>query len=688
MKTKAPPRKGKPALAGWRARLLERATSETLLLGGAALVVGIASGAGVWLFKQMIDLVYRLAFEDLGHILRAAAGDAHGNWTVALIPVLGGAIVGWIAAHWIGEERHHGVAGIMEAVALAGGRLRYARMPAKALASAISIGSGASVGPEDPSVQIGANLGSLVGSRLRLSDERMRTLVAAGAAAGIAAAFNAPIAGVFFALEVILGEIGGSAFGLVVITAVVSAAFTQAVSGEQPAFRVPPYAFYSAWELPLYLGLGALSGPTAALYVRLLYIFQDLFKRIRLPAGLKTALTGGLVGLVGIFLPQVFGVGYATIEGILNGRNLGLGLLLALLVAKLILTPLSLSGGFKGGVFAPSLYIGAALGGAYGIAVERLVPGLTLSAPAFAMVGMAAVLAGAVHAPLTAILLLFEMTRDYHIILPLMFAVAVSLLLSQRLERDSVYLLGLARKGVRLERGRDVDLLDSIQVEEVMNRDVVTLHEADTLEQAAALFQRTHRHGLGVLNPDGQLVGICTLQDLEKAADPPDPVKLSSLQVGQVCTRRLITAYPDETIGAALQRMGARDLGRLPVVGRDDPTRLVGVLRRSDAIRAYDIALARRAAVRHRAQQTRLDAATPERLRVSEVVIQPGAPCAGKRVREIDWPGDCMIASLRRGRQVIIPHGETILQPGDVLAAISQESDQAALIELCTRQPA
>lgn len=677
----------KQVLGRSRARLLERAPTETLLLSGAALFVGLASGAGVWLFKQMIDLVYRLAFEDLGGALRAALGGAPSGWTIALIPMLGGAVVGWIAAHWIGEERHHGVAGVMEAAALAGGRLRYARMPAKALASAISIGSGASVGPEDPSVQIGANLGSLVGSRLRLSDERMRTLVAAGAAAGIAAAFNAPIAGVFFALEVILGEIGGSAFGLVVITAVVSAAFTQAVSGEQPAFHVPPYAFSSAWELPLYLGVGAICGPTAALYVRLLYRIQDLFARIHLPAWLKTALTGGLVGLVGIFLPQVFGVGYATIEGILNGRNLSLGLLLALAAAKLILTPVSLGGGFKGGVFAPSLYIGAALGGAYGLAVERLFPSLPLSAPAFAMVGMAAVLAGAVHAPLTAILLLFEMTRDYRIILPLMFAVAVSLLLSQRLERDSVYLLGLARKGIHLERGRDVDLLDSIQVEEVMNRSVVTLYETDTLEQAAALFQRSHRHGLGVLDAAGRLVGICTLQDLEKATDPPDPENLSTRPVGQVCTRQLITAYPDETIGAALQRMGARDLGRLPVVARNDPTRLVGVLRRSDAIRAYDIALARRAAARHRIQQTRLDAATPERLRVSEVVIQPGALCEGKRVREIAWPDGCVLASLRRGSQIIVPQGETVLKSGDVLAAVSQENDRAALIELCTRQP-
>lgn len=247
-------------------RWLERLqSSESVIQGGIALVVGLASGVGVWLFKLLIDLANQFMFGKLGTFL-----SQWGGWTVMLLPALGGLVVGLIVHFFIGEERHHGVAGIMEAVALAGGRLRYKRMPAKAVGAAISIGSGASVGPEDPSVQIGANLGSLFGQWLHLSDERVRALVAAGAASGIAAAFNAPIAGVFFALEIILGEISGNTLGVVVLSAVVSSVFTQAVAGPEPAFHVPAYAFNSAVELPFYLVLGLLAGPISALYVRLL----------------------------------------------------------------------------------------------------------------------------------------------------------------------------------------------------------------------------------------------------------------------------------------------------------------------------------------------------------------------------------------------------------------------------------
>jgi len=350
--------------------------------------------------------------------------------------------------------------------------------------------------------------------------------VGAGAAGGIAAAFNAPIAGVFFALEIILGEFSGSALGVVVLASVISAVFTQAVSGPQPAFRVPAYAFNSVWELPLYLGLGLLAGPIAALYVRSLYFMHDLFHNWRIPRWLKPTVAGLIVGLIGIFLPQVFGVGYETIEAVLGGELPAFTLLVTLLITKLILTPLSIGGGFQGGVFAPAMFLGAMLGGAYGLVAARFFPSLDIAPPAFAMVGMAALLTGAVHAPLTAILLLFEMTNDYRIILPLMFAVIVSLLISQRLDRDSVYMKGLARKGIRLERGRDVEVLEGLRVEEVMQTESATLRESDTLITASDLLLRTRHHGLPVVNGAGELVGVITVQDIDRAqADSGDTIR-------------------------------------------------------------------------------------------------------------------------------------------------------------------
>lgn len=649
--------------------------SEALVVGSTALAVGLASGAGVWAFKGLIGLFHRLAFDGLAH-----GGSGWAGWLVAFVPAAGGLLVGLVAQFFIGHERHHGVAGIMEAAALAGGRLRYQRTPVKALASALSIGVGASVGPEDPSVQIGAGLGSMLGQRARLSDERVRALVAAGAAGGIAAAFNAPIAGVFFALEIILGEISGSALGLVLLAAVISAVFTQAVSGTQPAFRIPAYPFRSAFELPLYLGLGLVAGPVAALYVRVLYWMQDAFQAWRAPRWLKPAAAGLAVGTVGLALPQVMGVGYDTIEQVLAGAPLALGPLVALLAAKLVLTPVSIGGGFQGGVFAPALFLGAMLGAAYGLALDRLLPALQVAPPAFALVGMAAVLAGAVHAPLTAILLLFEMTNDYRIILPLMFAVFVSLIVSQRLQPDSVYGLGPARKGLRLRHGRDVDVLEALPVSEVMQPDPPVVREAEPLSRAVEVLTATRRQGLPVLSAAGELVGILTVQDIDRALEGG---AAQGLAVGAVCSLDLLVAYPDESVGAALRRMSARDIGRLPVVARDQPRRLLGLLRRNEVVRAYDTALTRRAAQRHSVHGVRLSSRVPAGIQVESFMVAAGGACAQSAVAGVAWPRDCVLVSVRRGAETIIPHGDTILRAGDQLVVAGSADSLARVHALC-----
>ncbi|MGC8856705.1 MAG: chloride channel protein [Anaerolineae bacterium] len=636
--------------------------SDTLYFGGLAVLVGLLSGAGIWLFKALIEAVRGLAF------------GAVSGWWLALVPVAGGLLVGLLVHFTLGEEKLHGTASVMQAVALAGGRLRYQSLPAKTLAAILSIGAGASVGPEDPSVQIGANLGSMIGQLLRLSEERVRTLVAAGAASAIAAAFNAPIAGVFFALEIVLGEVSGEAVGMILVAAVTSSVFTQAVSGASPAFPVPAYALNSPWELPLYLLLGLLAGPVAALYIRLLYHMQDFFGGWRIPRPLRTAAAGALVGLTGLALPQALGVGYETIGQVLNrvGQVSNLSyMLLALLAAKVVLTPISIGGGFFGGVFAPSLFIGAMLGGAFGLGMAHLFPGLGIAPAAFALVGMAAVLAGAVHAPLTAVLLLFEMTRDYRIILPLMFSVAVGLIVSRHISPDSVYSLGLARHGIRLERGRDVDVLAALTVGEVMDTTFTPLSETMPLEEAAAQMARLRRQGLPVVDEESRLFGMLTTQDLTRPART----------VGEACTRKVEVAYPDESLHAALQRMSRLDVGRLPVVKRDDPRRLVGLLRRSDVVRAYEVALKRRVAQRHRESAVRLDALTPPQVEVLELEVEAGAPVDGRRLSEVAIPAGCVIASLRRGGRVFVPRGGTVLRAGDVLVVTVDGRERQAMLE-------
>ncbi|MDN3514771.1 MAG: chloride channel protein [Candidatus Brocadia sp.] len=654
-----------------------REMSGSVVLVCAALLVGITSGSGVLLFKKMIVLTHWGIFNGFGFALLF-----FGHWTFILVPVmplLGGLIVGLIVHFSLREDRYHGVAGVMEAVALAGGRLCYRLLPAKTIAASLSIGSGASVGPEDPSVQIGSNLGSMFGQLLRFSDDRIRALVAAGAAGGIAAAFNAPIAGVFFALEIIIGELSSKAFGVITLAAVVSSVFTQAMSGTEPAFHVPAYAFHSAWELPFYLGLGVMSGPVSAIYIRFLYAARDIFNRWNIPRWLKTAIAGLIVGLVGICLPQMFGEGYETIENILDAKPPTLNLLLLLLMAKLVLTPISIGGGFFGGVFAPSLFLGATLGGAYGLIVQQFFPALNIAPPAFAMVGMAAVLAGAVHAPITAIILLFEMTNNYRIILPLMFAVTISLFISRYFQRDSVYTFGLARKGIRLEHGRVVDILESIMVDEIMEKKVITLREADSLGMASDLLLQTRHHSLPVLNETGELSGILTVQDIERIQND---VNIKNRTVGENCTRDLLVANPDETIGVALRRMGIRDLDSLPVVLRKNPRYLVGLLSSTDIVRAYDLALTRREQVRHRAHQVHLSDVGG--VNVEKVTVESGAPCTNKHIREVVWPREAIIATIRRGRKILIPDGDTILKVGDVLVVVADIEIRDQIQRLCS----
>ena len=636
--------------------------SQTLLLGSSAVFVGLATGAGVWLFRWLIELVYGLAY------------GAVSGWTVALIPVVGGIAVGMIALYFAGEDKLHGTAGIMQSVAMTGGRLPYRKAPVNAAAAVLSIGAGASVGPEDPAVQIGANLGSLLGQRFRMSDERIRTLVAAGAASAIAAAFNAPIAGVFFALEIVLGEISGGSLGMILVAAVTSSVFTQAVSGSSPAFQTPAYTFNSAWELPLYVGLGLLAGPISALYAYLVYKVQDIFDLVKISLPVKTAVAGLIVGIVGLYLPQVLGVGYAAIGEVLNSNNFGVWMLIALLIAKLILTPVSLGGGFFGGVFAPALFIGAMLGGAFGTLSAHLLPGLGMNPSAFALVGMAAVLAGSTHAPLTAVILLFEMTDDYRIILPLMLAVAISLLISQRIQRDSVYAMGLARRGIRLDRGRDVEVMSTIIVGEAMQVGEEALPESMNLGDAAGMLARSRHHGLPVVNEEGLLIGILTVQDIDRSTGDT---------VGDACTREVEVAFPDETLNMALRRMSRRDVGRLPVVARSNPRKLLGVLRRADVIHAYDLALTRRVSQRHREHAVRLDALTPQSVNVSDVVLETRAQADDKAIKEIPFPRDCLIASVRRGGQVFIPHGDTVLHAGDVLVVVAEETAREEVVRLC-----
>jgi CIC family chloride channel protein len=632
---------------------------ETGVLITTALIVGLGGGLGAVVFRWLINSFTHISFDVMRGWL-SFMGPAY----VVIVPAIGGLFVGPMIFFFAREAKGHGVPEVMEAIALRGGRIRPIVVLIKSLASSLCIGTGGSVGREGPIVQIGSALGSTLGQLLKLSDERIRNLVACGAAAGIAATFNAPIAGVIFALEIILGEFSVSYFSTVVISSVTASVVGRIAFGNTAAFAAPPYSLVSPWELPLYVLLGGLAGLVAFVFVGALYWFEDLFDAWRFPEYVKPAAGGLLVGAIGFYFPHVFGVGYPAIGDALLDK-LMLGTMGLLVLAKVLATSLTIGSGGSGGVFAPSLFIGAMAGGAFGNVVHQLLPNTTAVPGAYALVGMAAVFAGAAHAPITAIIILFEMTNDYRIILPLMLATVVSTLLSQRLRRENIYTLKLSRRGVRLEQGRDIDVMQGVLVGEAMTTNVDTVGADLPLIELDRAFHETHHHGFPVLDGNGGLFGVVTIQDLERARERgPIP----GMYVRDIATRSVLTAYPDEPVWTALRRLGTRDVGRLPVVDRQNPQRLVGIIRRHDIVRAYKVGIRRKLEMQARTERFRLSKLADTEFIEIEILLQ--SPVAHQAVKELTLPEGCVLVSILRDNRVLIPHGDTRLAPGDRLTAL------------------
>jgi len=673
-------RKSSYFLSGRLGALLDRWHPPSgLVLIGTALFVGIFTGLGAVLFRYLISGVAWIGYEWLPDLI-PGMGKAY----VIIVPAIGGLLVGLLVYNFAREAKGHGVPEVMEAVALRGGRIRPRVAVVKSLASSLTIGSGGSAGREGPIVQIGSAIGSTVGQALNLSDNRISNLVACGAAAGIAATFNAPIAGVIFALEVILGRFSVRNFSTVVIASVSASVIGRAFFGDLPAFAIPvEYGVNSLWEFLLYPLLGLFAAIVGFIFTRSLYWSEDLFDAVKkIPEWVKPAVGGVLLGVLAFSyplvsltqpvtwdrIPHVFNVGYDIIEGALS-NELFFNAAFVLLIAKIIATCLTLGSGGSGGVFAPSLFMGAMLGTSFELVINRLFPGLSAPPGAYALVGMAAVFAASAHAPITAVIILFELTGDYRIILPLMLTVVISTLLSQLMLRgESIYTLKLSRRGIKIDRGRDVDILQGVTVGEVMTQDFETVSKKASISQLADIFVRSHHHGLMVEDDAGKLWGIVTLTDLDRAVEDKRP---ESTTVDEIATSwpHLQVAYPDETMGDALERMGSRGLGRLPVVARDDPYHLLGLLWREGISQAYTLALTRREEIQQRTK--RLQNNYEDETDFVDIVLGEDDSAVGKSVKELSpfMPDDCILVSIRRHGNIVIPQGDTVFQTGDKVTA-------------------
>lgn len=558
-----------------RVRLGRIDVSQNAVVISAALVIGVGGGYGAVGFRRLIDFVNWVAVQMLGGALRTHLGPAF-----VIVPlVLGGAFVAWFVARFAPEAKGHGVPEVMAAVALRGGIMRPRVIVVKSLASAISIGVGGSCGREGPIVQIGSAIGSVIGQWLGAPAALMRTLVACGAAAGISATFNAPIGGVFFASEIILGEFAPRSFAAIVVASVAAAVIGRAYLGNRPSFDAGAFSLVSPRELWLYAALGILCAFWAAFFVRGLYWVEDRFEALSIPPAVKAAVGFGLVGVIGTAFPQVLGVGYDRMQEVFYEHVPAIHAL-GLAVLKPLATWLTIGSGGSGGVFSPSLFTGAMLGDAFGRIVHDTFPTWTGPAAAYGLVAMAAVFAAAAEAPITSIMIVFEMSNNYTIILPLMVCTVLASLVGRRLVGGTVYELKLIRRGIDWARARRPGDLRHVHLSSVVRTSNAVANVADRIADVARTMGASDELVVPVID-EGRLAGIVTASNLAVAV----ATGKGSRPITTITRPARETLPVNATLEQAAALLAEPDTPLLPVTGPDG--KLVGIITRRDVLDTY-----------------------------------------------------------------------------------------------------
>ena len=558
------------------ARQLRTTTAVNLL----AILTGLVAGYGAIGFRFLIGFFQNSILHGrLGFELVSPIEQTRGPWMIG-IPAVGFLVVAYLVRTFAREARGHGVPEVIEAVMTRGGRMRKRVVSIKALASSLTIAAGGSVGREGPIVQIGSAAGSTLGQWFQVRGKNLKTLVGCGAAGAVAATFNTPIAGVVFAIELIVLELNPRSFIPLVISSVFATVVSRWHLGNEPAFIVPEHVLVHPGELVFYLGLGLLAGVVGCLTIWSLYRMEHLFEVAPLPFALKPIIGGLSLGAIGYFMPEVYGVGYETVSAVLQ-QNAEFTTILLLIFLKIFATSLTLSAGGSGGVFAPSLFIGAMLGGAYGWIVNDWFPAMSAGYGAYALVGMAAVFAATSRATFTAIVILFEMTLDYSIILPLMFVCVIADQVAVAILKDTtIYSVKLKRKGLAFANDLGINVLSVTPIKNVMNDDVEVLHVDMTLAQAHEVTERQGHHVYPAIGGKGVLAGIVRPAELARSIKRDGPEG----RVADLVQEAPIVAHPDETVMTALRRIGDEPDPHVVVVDRWD-RKLLGIVTPTDMLR-------------------------------------------------------------------------------------------------------
>jgi chloride channel protein, CIC family len=559
-----------------------------LTISSLAAVVGVLAGVVAFLLYKLIGLFTNVVFYHRWSAEFLSARHNHlGGWVI-LIPALGGIVIGLMAKYGTDKIKGHGIPEAMEAVLTNRSRIQPRVAILKPISAAIAIGTGGPFGAEGPIIQTGGALGSLVGQVIHTTASERKVLLACGAAAGMSATFNTPIAGVILAIELLLFEFKSRSFIPLVIASTLATAIHMRLLGGGPMFSVAPMDFGIPKALPFYLLLGLLCGLSAVGFSKALYWMEDQFEKLPVDHLWWPAIGGLGLGIIAYFVPRVLGVGYDTIGDILNA-NLALKLLLVVMVAKAVALIVSLGSGTSGGLLAPMFMSSAAMGGAYAMLMNRLFPTAALAPGAFALVAMGAVFGAASRATFTFIIFAFEITRDYNAVLPLMMvsviADGVAMLF---MPRSSIMTEKLARRGLYIHQDYETDLLQQVAVSETMDREVPAVPSqmpiAELAERIAKHDPEVSRHqGLILVNGEGSLEGVITRSDILRALEQDPTGSMTVLQAG---SPEVVVTYPDETLHEASAKMLRHKIGRLPVVDRVDPRRVLGYLGRNGIMEA------------------------------------------------------------------------------------------------------
>lgn len=649
----------------------------------AAVLIGLLGGYGAVLIQYTIKLFQELFWQ--GSFSLETIGMVPWYWKIA-VPTFGGIVVGLVIRFMAKEAKGHGVPEVMEAIALRNGIIRPRVVLAKLFASAVYIASGGSVGREGPVIQIGSAVGSTVGQFLKVNPKRMRTFVACGAASGIAAAFNAPVAGALFAVEIILGDFAVPQFSPIVISSVVATVVSRHFLGDFPAFEVPVYHLESPLELINYVVLGFLAGLTAILFIKVLYFSEDYFDRLTLPDYVKGAIGGMIIGMIGLIFPEIFGVGYDSMDSALRG-DMVWKIALMLVFIKVLATSISLGSGGSGGIFAPSLFLGAMLGAFFGGIINLIFPAWTAEPGAYALVAMGGVVGAATHGPIAAILIIFELTNDYKIILPLMITTIIATLLASRLHRESIYTLKLVRKGINIFGGREINVLRSLKVADVAKKSIEIVNESEPFTVVLEKMVHSPHNYIYIKDRNERITGYISIHEIRQTLLDYDTLK-HLLIAKDVANPRVIILRETDNLDHVMKQFGRNEMDELPVISNNGDGKIIGTIWQTDVIAAYNHQIFLRDMSGEMGQGVRdlgveKTVHVIENYHLSEIEVPPSLYDKTLESAALRKRFNVEVLLIRRGlyegiekkNTYIQPGGQTVLRMNDMLLVFGEQSD-------------